>query len=283
MKRLLFYSLFVLTLLAVPSCGDDDDDEPGGSQDNVYVAKPFSVSETTQVLFSSGNLQYHCKNKVWRFAPLQYDNIGYANSHISDGYNGYIDLFGWGTGDNPTLSSYDYRDYATFTDWGSKMVDGNLWRTLSIDEWKYLMTKREKASEKFGEAEVSGIHGLILLPDDWTLPEGLSFDSGKTEVSNGATRKIYKEKNCYSSEDWQKMESSGAVFLPAEESRVSTIVHVARNEDFGGSYWSSTAYDSNDEWCAYAFSFSVGSDYYYYPFLFSQRFLGHSVRLVRSL
>lgn len=43
MKKLLFYSLFALTLLAVPSCGDDDEDEPtttpsGNETKNIAVS-----------------------------------------------------------------------------------------------------------------------------------------------------------------------------------------------------------------------------------------------------
>ena len=38
----------------------------------VFVEKPFSISETAQVIFSPGNLQYHPLSQEWRFAPSQF-------------------------------------------------------------------------------------------------------------------------------------------------------------------------------------------------------------------
>lgn len=201
--------------------------------ENLYVAKAFSVSETKKVYFSSGNLQYHCKNKEWRFAPLQYDFIGDGNKKISATYDGYIDLFGWGTGDNPILVDKSSVDYLTFTDWGTNIDGGNVWQTLSLNEWKYLINGRENASEKYGVAEVAGEQGLILLPDGWELPAGLSFNSG---VANEKDAIFYKEQNYYSAADWQKMESAGAVFLPCSGYRFLAVsVSV-----IDGCYWSSS-------------------------------------------
>ena len=356
MKKLLFYSLFALTLLAAPSCGDDDEDEPtntpsnngtkpsndtkpdnepatksvtftvtfdtdGGGDvspqtveggktankpedptkenctfrgwylgDKEYnftsavtaditlkarykYANAFSISETKQVYFSSGNLQYHCKNKEWRFAPNQYDFIGQDNANIADDYDGYIDFFGWGTSDNPTLASLNFNDYAEFSDWGTKIDDGNLWQTLTGDEWTYLIEGRSNALEKYGVAEVAGVQGLILLPDGWSLPAGLSFNGG---VASDDGQEYYKEKNNYSAEDWRKMESAGAVFLPAVGDRDGTSVDYV---GISGYYWASSAYDYvNDNarlLCFYSNRiYTKGNGYLWY---------GRSVRLVRPL
>ena len=73
----------------------------------------FSVSAAKQVTFSKGNLQYNPANKEWRFAPSQLDYVGDANTNISPIYNGWIDLFGWGTGANPTMTSENNIDYVT--------------------------------------------------------------------------------------------------------------------------------------------------------------------------
>ena len=222
---------------------------------NLYVAKAFSVSETKQVFFSSGNLQYHCKNKKWLFASLQYDCKGYDNQNISDGYDGYIDLFGWGTGNNPTLVSENADDYATFIDWGSKIDGGNVWRTLSSDEWTYIIRKRADASAKCFMAEVASVEGLVLLPDDWEFPKGLSFN------------------HQYLADDWQKMESAGAVFLPAAGRRVGTWYSGVWS--FWSSYWSSSADDTHTD-RALSLNFD---DMRVYD---SARPNGHSVRLVRA-
>ena len=232
--------------------------------DNAFVAKVFSVSETKQVYFSSGNLQYHCKNKEWRFAPLQYDIIGMDNTNISDDYDGYIDQFGWGTGDKPTLASQDDEDYHTFIDWGTKIDDGNVWQTLTLDEWKYLVFDREGASEKKGLAKVGRQKGLILLPDDWALPAGLLFQSGVTSENN------------YSADEWRKMESAGAVFLPLTELiRSGTSFRILPDE---GYYWSSSLSDLPG-----SYSLRIVWDLGPRTCHMSTRYDGLAVRLVRSL
>ena len=43
----------------------------------------FSVSETQQVQFSQGNLQYQASTNTWRFAEYQWNYIGNDNSNIS--------------------------------------------------------------------------------------------------------------------------------------------------------------------------------------------------------
>ncbi len=246
--------------------------------DNVYEEKAFSVSATKKVCFSSGNLQYHCKNKEWRFAPLQYDIVGEDNKNISDDYDGYIDLFGWGTGDNPTLASENYDDYASFSDWGTKINDWYLWQTPTFDEWKYLIEGRENALEKYGVAEVAGVRGVILLPDDWKLPAGLSFNSG---VASERGEEYYKTVNNYSSLEWQKMESAGAVFLPAAGHRMNGTKMYNVGES--GHCWSSTGTEFNNV-PKYAFSVDIYSNRFEITnFNFTFRISGQPVRLVRPL
>ncbi len=79
----------------------------------------FSVSSSKQVSFSKGNLQYQASTNTWRFAENQTDYIGGANSNISATYDGWIDLFGWGTSgyDNTANDplSMNYQPWATST------------------------------------------------------------------------------------------------------------------------------------------------------------------------
>lgn len=100
------------------------------------IAGRFSVSDGKQVYFAKGNLQYHIATGTWRFADYQYD---YVAADITDTtYTGWIDLFGWGTGNNPT----NVEDAnSKFTDWGTNAIGtdvANTWRTLTLDEWLYL-------------------------------------------------------------------------------------------------------------------------------------------------
>ena len=196
-------------------------------EDN-YVAKPFSITETKLVIFSAGNLQYHAVNDEWRFAPKQTDYIGEDNSNVSSTYNGWIDLFGWGTGNNPTNSSTDYNDYSTFVDWGVNKIgneDPNTWRTLTEDEWYFLLYNRTNASKLKGIAQVNGVNGLILLPNEWENPSDIIFKSGFNE---SAGIEFYSDYQMFNKKEWAILEESGAIFLPAagRKSPLEGVVYI---------------------------------------------------------
>ena len=192
----------------------------------------FSVNEFTKVAFAPGNLQYQASTDTWRFAENQYDYIGRDNEKISDTYDGWIDAFGWGTGDRPTFASTQISDYGTFVDWGVNPISNggqmpNMWRTLSKDEMEYIWSKRENADKLCGLATVRGVHGFVFLPDN-SLPHWWNFTP---TIEDWSTNNI-------SSTDWKKMEKYGAVFLPATGRRYGTTV-----TDIGvyGSYWTSSS------------------------------------------
>ena len=239
--------------------GGDSGSGSGGSADDGALSGAFSVAAGRQVHFSKGNLQYQASTNTWRFAENQYDVPG-TNS-------GWIDLFGWGTGNNPTLYSKDNNDFSTFVDWGKNAIsnggnEANLWRTLTNEEWAYLSGTRANASALFGHSTVNGISGLIILPDDWQNIDGLSFTPGTGEYSQ----------NIYTIEQWSMLESAGAVFLPTSGERNGTVMN-----DVGlrGSYWSATSYNES-----YAYYFFFNNNYLT-PQNFNVRYYGRSVRLVR--
>ena len=221
----------------------------------VYAAEgalpgKFTVNaEGKQVQFAKGNLQYNPHEAYWNFAGNQYDYIGADNSNIKQGtgYEGMIDLFGWGTsGYNnkyPYMNSTTTSDYGnrksdiagTKYDWGAMLGDDipGKWRTLTYEEWDYLFNTRTNAALLRGQATVNGKHGYILLPDDWTTPDTQSF----TATPNNWTS------NNYSTIGWAMMEAAGAVFLPCAGLRINgnTISLL----DSVGYYWSASADGSN--------------------------------------
>ena len=248
-------------------------DSPSAPYVSHFVALPFSVSETKTVTFSPSNLQYHAANNEWRFAPNQTDYIGAANANISPSYNGWIDLFGWGTGNNPTNKSTDYNDYQTFVDWGVNNIGSyapNTWRTLTLNEWEYIFKNRSNASHLKGVAQVNGVNGLILLPDAWVCPSGVTFKAG-FYISYG--EEYYATYQSFSASEWSKLEASGAVFLPAAGVRYGSTVLGVQDR---GHYWSATEGDSS---YAYYLDFNscgayMGGGLY--------RNYGQSVRLVQD-
>ena len=212
------------------------------------IGGKFSVAPGSQVYFSKGNLQYHCTSATWKFAESQNEVRGTDNKNISATYNGWIDLFGWGTsGKNyqPTLTSTNCDNYAevgsilgTDDDWGTFATISNggtrgVWRTLSGDEWSFLLSNRTNANNLRGFATVNGVKGLVLLPDNWTKT---GFNPSIASYTA----------NVYSSSQWNNnMQKDGAVFLPATGIRKGKTV----SDPEEGNYWSS----SRDVWIENSF------------------------------
>ncbi len=170
----------------------------------------FSVGEGKYVSFSQGNLQYIQSTKTWQFAKEQYAYMGekhYRNGQLAD----TIEYFGW-SGKNSKVPwgislSTESSDYAgEFLDWGTNTIAGdaaNTWRTLSNDEWLYICQGRKNADQLLGLGTIGTVTGLIILPDDWQLPNDLSFTPNTDDAA----------KNQYTYEQWAKIESEGAVFI----------------------------------------------------------------------
>jgi len=211
----------------------------------IYNCGPvFSVGDDKFVSFSKGDLQ--CKayttNNFWRFAVNQWDYIGTHpegetghgtvngsdNAKILDeGYTGWMDLFGWGTwgsNGNPLNISTESGNY-TWSEF-TKTLDGhNDWRTLSYDEWIYLLGERQSdfyAMVKCAWAIVNGVKGIVLLPDNWDKTIIVSNLNGwDNNVYYGA--QFGDELNySYEGSVWSTMENAGAIFLPAAGNRTVT-------------------------------------------------------------
>lgn len=225
----------------------------------------FSVSATQQVYFSQGNLQYKATTNQWRFAEHQYDFVGLDNTYISSTYNGWVDLFAWGTSgyDHGAMRyqpwtveiidtlfyaygnpDYDLEAETGQADWGYNAIinGGNqtgFWRTLSIDEWSYLLNTRNTASGiRYAKAIVNNVKGMLLLPDNWNV-------SSHTLYNVNSSSCHYSD-NVISVSDWNIMESQGVVFLPSSGSRYVELISgysQPNNSSSYGQYWSSTHYD----------------------------------------
>lgn len=299
MKHILSLSVALLMACVAFAQNITDFYRPGGFDYNGASIKTFSVSDTTAVQFSRGNLQYNPALNKWRFALRQYSTACGDNANASETYDGWIDLFGWGTSGwnsgatayQPWATSEDYVDYFVGNnsennltgayanaDWGiyNKIENGGkftgMWRTLTKDEWEYLVGSNTKRIGKNGLATIGGVYnGLMLLPDEWNLPSGCSFTAG---FDNGYAT------NQYTYAQWEKMQSAGAIFLPAAGYRDGTWVDLVGTL---GDYWSSTYYNEGsaygNEGSAYGMYFrddnlDMGGN---------TRNIGTSVRLVRRV
>ena len=207
----------------------------------------FSVGEGKYVSFSQGNLQYIQSTKTWHFAKEQYEYIGKGN--ITNGQLGQIiDMFGWSADADPankwgvTIAEEGFD--GDFVDWGLNYIHGEApgsWRTLSPDEWSYLISCRQHATELWGVAQVAGVNGVIILPDRWSPTDGLPFVAGINE--NG-----YAAQQTLSVEQWQLMEELGAVFLPAAGGRNGASLAFSHIDSVGW-YWLSKPTDPGKASC----------------------------------
>lgn len=254
----------------------------------------FSVAEGRQVQFSKGNLQYQASTGTWRFAEHQYDIVGKANENISATYDGWIDLFGWGTSgydhgalhwqpwSSDTIAqnnafyyaygnvSYDLNDLTGKADWGYNAISNggnkeNQWHTLSNREWVYLLCVRNTASGvRYAKACVDGEECMILLPDNWHVAT-----YHLNSINNYETPYMA---NDISLSDWQQvLEPAGAVLLPAAGSRT-----------VGNVFWVAFAYHTANAGSENSYKMSCGIDRLIDAHT-GHRGDGLSVRLVREV
>ena len=252
----------------------------------------FSVSATDKVEFSKGNLQAVFAapgtSFTWKFADNQWDYVGgddgsgsvtetgnnFINGNGSVSAAGTVDLFGWSTsattyGINPSDDPSAYS--GAFVDWGSdpNLVStlGSGWRTLTQGEWEYLLVTR--TGDRYCKATVNSVPGLVIFPDDYSHPSGVTSPASVNTSSAAFTS------NTWSGDAWTMMESAGCVFLPAEGGRDGTSVYDVGSE--GCFYWSSTPTGTDLPYLLYFTSSNVDPSFNYYPNL------GGSVRLVKNL
>ena len=225
------------------------------------------MAVVVRFFFSKGNLQYigSAATPYWKFADNQWEFLG-DNGQGGTAANVDRDLFcfgasgynhgatvyqPWGHGGS---DSYHYAygvqgnnlsDGDGKADWGYNAIQngGNRedigWRTLSKDEWLYLLNTRSTTSGiLYAKAKVNEKDGIVLLPDTW--------DASIYAFSGANTHSTTFNSNVISLDTWNNnFETNGAVFLPVSG-------WVDKNDNgptpgynaTPGAYWSSTAVGS---------------------------------------
>ena len=227
------------------------------------------------IVFARGNLQYQQSSNTWRCAPNQYDWKGMGNLQMGNAaYEGWVDLFCWSIGaenNYGATSAYNNALYYNkpFVDWGTLFTDTYEWSTLSINEWYYLLYSRPNADEKWGMAMIGDNLGMILLPEEWTAPSGVTFVAGTMPTTNmwddddcldpGIEDhwRIHPENmpaNKFTVAEWEILEAAGAVFFPyggrrsggygnymdRDHNVVDYEYAYYYYENYQGAYWTST-------------------------------------------
>lgn len=247
-----------------------------------------------QVYFSKGNLQYigSAATPYWKFADHQWEYLG-NNGQNSTSQTVDRDLFGWATsGYNHNNHSYQpwetnetQANYYAYNnqalnlwqenrqaEWGYNAISngGNQenigWHTLIPARWEYLFYTRTTSSGiRYAKAQVNGVNGMIMLPDDWNTSY---YTLNSTNTANAKYNT-----NVISLENWNNvLEPHGAVFLPDAGIRVGTTISTAIS-----CYWTSDQFYSyqNKDQCCNLWMHNTG-----FSFATMERYKGASVRLV---
>ena len=242
-----------------------------------------------------GGVDYN--QNMLEYGNVYENGVKCDNAMISSTYSGWIDLFGYGTSGynhgaicyQPWSISYQWEAYYAYgsfnynlndqsgqADWGYNRISngGNVegcWRTLSNEEWDYLINVRSTISGiRFVDARVNDVNGIIMLPDNW--------DASLYELHNINNVNVYNngayDFNVVTMDEWELLENNGAIFIPSSGGR--TGEHYMSN-GYHGYYWSTTSYDDHS---SYSVCFSntgvIMCDYC------NMRAYGWSVRLVQD-
>lgn len=150
----------------------------------------FSVSPTEMVQFTLGNLSTNGLNsngeQAYTFAASQ--------TEVGGQYN-YI-----------TTCDINWQEQRM-----ARAGNKNGFRMLSSEEVEYIINARPNAFFLRGLATIAGKMGLLLLPDDWQLPAGLTFTPSATLGSQASFNN-----NVYTESQMKTLEDAGAVFLPED-------------------------------------------------------------------
>ena len=178
----------------------------------------------------------------------------YETSYSGGESNG----FGYGP-TNGNAYTFSLTETYAEADWGIHNTISNggnavgMWRTLTggtNSEIDYLFKQREttttnmpsgtnNGSARFIKAIVEGIKGILLFPDNYTHPNGVSI-SGSNRYYNATGANYFFDGFRLGPNVWPKMEAAGAVFLPAAGHHADGV-NVSDNNTAAW-YWSSSHY-----------------------------------------
>lgn len=134
-----------------------------------------------------------------------------------------------------------------------------------------ILTSRTTSSGiHYATANVNGVNGLVLLPDNWNVSI-YTLNYTDNHSAPYSTNEITLS-------DWEILETNGAVFLPAAGWRYGTSIGNPNHDIY---YWSTTSYHSYNGYNANALVFPT--EYPIYQYISYYRWYGCSVRLVSDI
>jgi hypothetical protein len=303
---------------------------------------PFSVGSNKKVYFAPANLQASTSDQgehwTWQFAPNEWDYVGdnALNTRVGEAgglrgvlTTGKVDLFSWVGASNTTWSgelgtqlnaamhgiadatstNSNYGSSASDvlkSDWGNTINDGHNWRTLTSEEWAYLLGIRASGSTVAGKnGNVSNarytlakintdgsnpVRGLIIFPDGITIEASEFTQTGFINREIGETSADTWEKGTLcTTAQWAALSAKGCVFLPTAGYRYHNsgqsypgVSGVTNASGYAGQYWSSSPYGTTTAYFVLFTRSFVDPRSSDHKLTYSERRFGLSVRLVRD-
>ena len=222
----------------------DDNTKIGSCEVKITAEIVFSVGFSKKVRFTKGNLYWD--GSSYQFEKNQYDYRHYngisgdaavINGEATTTPSGTVGSFWWISSTETGCKPYDKTYTQTlptgvplylFTTNQDFAVNGEYgkYRVLSSIEWNHLLrlSGSGRTSEcLFAKARVKDVNGLLIFPDNYSLPSGYQKDVGGTGMavvnSKNAT---FPQDDSIPDEVWLSMESDGVIFLPAAGYRAGT-------------------------------------------------------------
>lgn len=196
------------------------------------------------------------------------------------------------------------------TDWGTLTIGtytSGYWRTPASTDWRWVLgdqidytpgttdfdnavkvgtncryssTLNSVENARFVKAKVNSCWGLIVFPDNYSHPYGVTLPSN-INVSSTLAFNDSSGISAYTLEDWEKMEACGCVFLPAAGRRSTwnenyTVSSSSPSDGCMALYWSSNTGNAAKGNMMQAAN-KVGSTFN------ADRWYGQSVRLIHDV
>ena len=199
----------------------------------------FSVSANKQVHFTKGNLYWN--GAEFAFEDNQYDcpfqdGASWNANHVFLLFYKNFDKVGesyeqWYAAGNQDwfFANTNVSPYETANEKFSVNGVSGKYRAPSASEMEYLISTRtgsidgaeKSATQMYGTAKVAGKLGFVILPDEFNVPDGCTFEFGWTGFFPVASTYVASMtvKNEYTEKQWKDMEANGAVFLPVASFR----------------------------------------------------------------
>lgn len=303
---------------------------------------PFSVGSNKKVYFAPANLQASTSDQgvhwTWQFAENEWDYVGNTalNTRVGEAgglrgvlTTGKVDLFSWVGASNTTWSgelgtqlnaamhgiadatstNSNYGSSASDvlkSDWGNTINDGHNWRTLTSEEWAYLLGIRASGSTVAGKnGNVSNarytlakintdgsnpVRGLIIFPDGITIEASEFTQAGFINREIGETSADTWEKGTLcTTAQWAALSAKGCVFLPTAGQRYHNpgetypgVLGATDATGYAGHYWSSSPSGTTTAYFVLFTRSFVDPRSSDHLLTISERRFGLSVRLVRD-